>query len=425
MKETLEKTLEKMPGISKPFFRFVTVLLTTVLCLRGRMNFRNMSRYSDLSEKTFSRNFRKDFDFLLFNRTVIEEVVITPATRVAAMDCTFVPKSGDRTYGVDWFRNGSADRNEKGLELSVMAVVDVDRRTAYTLSAMQTPPSKTPKFSRRLRKAEYRELEKCYLFRPHSEMTRTNFYLGQLRTARGMLPEDIRYLVVDGYYSKEKFVTGAVNENLHIVGRLRCDANLRHLYKGPRKKGRGRPKTYDGKVDLRDVSRMELVGEIKKGVSLFTEVVNSVSLKRNIRIAYLLDTRKKKKKEPSHVVLFSTDTEIDARDIVRFYSSRYQIEFIFRDAKQFTGLCDCQAREKESLDFHFNASLSALNLARVEDQKSRPDDGPAVFSMSSHKTRYSNEFLIDRIISMSGIDPDMIKNHPDYEELRNLGSIAA
>ena len=103
------------------------------------MNFRNTS-HSGLSEKTFFRNFRRDFDFLLFNRIAIGEVVGTTGTRVAAMGCTFVPKGGDQTCGVDWFRNGCADRNEKGLDLSVIAIVDVDRKTAYSLSAMQTPP---------------------------------------------------------------------------------------------------------------------------------------------------------------------------------------------------------------------------------------------------------------------------------------------
>ncbi|MEN9502304.1 MAG: hypothetical protein RI964_1589, partial [Pseudomonadota bacterium] len=36
------------------------------------------------------------------------------------------------------------------------------------------------------------------------------------------------------------------------------------------------------------------------------------------------------------------------------------MELLFRDAKQHTGLCDCQATRKEKLDFHFNASLTAL-----------------------------------------------------------------
>jgi len=50
------------------------------------------------------------------------------------------------------------------------------------------------------------------------------------------------------------------------------------------------------------------------------------------------------------------------------YSQRWGIEFLFRDAKQFTGLCNAQTRDAQRLDFHFNASLTALNLAKYEDQ---------------------------------------------------------
>ena len=68
-----------------------------------------------------------------------------------------------------------------------------------------------------------------------------------------------------------------------------------------------------------------------------------VSLKREIRVVYLVDRR-----APSRVrtcLLFSTDVEQDPKQIVQFYKLRFGIEFIFRDAKQFTGLSDCQARD--------------------------------------------------------------------------------
>lgn len=38
---------------------------------------------------------------------------------------------------------------------------------------------------------------------------------------------------------------------------------------------------------------------------------------------------------------------------------------MFRDAKQFTGLTQCQARSDEKLDYHLNASLSGVNVARL------------------------------------------------------------
>ena len=93
-------------------------------------------------------------------------------------------------------------------------------------------------------------------------------------------------------------------------------------------------------------------------------MVFHVSLRRNIRLAYLLDRSNPQK--PRFVVLFSTDVEQDPADIYKLYTLRFQIEFLFRDAKQFTGLTDCQARNSLKLEFHFNASFTALNLAKVE-----------------------------------------------------------
>ena len=71
--------------------------------------------------------------------------------------------------------------------------------------------------------------------------------------------------------------------------------------------------------------------------------------------------------------------------IVEYYQARFQSEFIFRDAKQFTGLSDCQARHLPRLDFHFNASLIALNLAKYEVSSCHSSAKTFVFSMASYK----------------------------------------
>gem|GEM_PF-6450409 len=43
----------------------------------------------------------------------------------------------------------------------------------------------------------------------------------------------------------------------------------------------------------------------------------------------------------------------------------FQIELLLRDAKQFTGLTQCQAQSEQKLHYHFNASLSEINVARL------------------------------------------------------------
>jgi hypothetical protein len=80
---------------------------------------------------------------------------------------------------------------------------------------------------------------------------------------------------------------------------------------------------------------------------------------------------------------------------VELYAARFQIEFLFRDSKQFTGLLDCQARAASALDLHFNASLATLNLVRAEDVGMQQGQEPHVFSIASWKQCHFNERLLD------------------------------
>lgn len=110
--------------------------------------------------------------------------------------------------------------------------------------------------------------------------------------------------MVDGAYAKAGFVSGVVSLKLQMVGKLRCDANRRYLYTGVQNR-RGRPRKYDGKVALNDFQRFtfgetvqpdidlctarEIAGEILSPATLSR--VWHVSLKREIRLAYLIDRR--------------------------------------------------------------------------------------------------------------------------------------
>ena len=132
-----------------------------------------------------------------------------------------------------------------------------------------------------------------------------------------------------------------------------------------------------------------------------------------------------KPEQPRYVVLFSTDCELSAQTIYDYYTLRFQIEFLFRDAKQFTGLQDCQARAKETLHFHFNMALATVGVTKIEGLKEQSTPQPQVFSLASWKQRAFNEHLLDEVISRLALEPTLIKNHPQYEYLRTYGAIAA
>jgi hypothetical protein len=69
---------------------------------------------------------------------------------------------------------------------------------------------------------------------------------------------------------------------------------------------------------------------------------------------------------------------------------------LFRDAKPFTGLTDWQTRSQANLDVHFNASVTAVSLAKLEARQ-QSGQAPSSCSMASLTRRALNQLLIDRI----------------------------
>jgi hypothetical protein len=114
---------------------------------------------------------------------------------------------------------------------------------------------------------------------------------------------------------------------------------------------------------------------------------------------------------------------LSALKIYEYYKSRFQIEFLFRDVKQFLGLNHCQARCKEALHFHFNAAMTALNLIKFEDRLQVKGESRKPISISSWKTRHFNEYLIKRISRFLGFNLSSIKSKSEYESLCNYGVI--
>lgn len=110
---------------------------------------------------------------------------------------------------------------------------------------------------------------------------------------------------------------------------------------------------------------------------------------------------------------------------MNYYQTRFQIEFLYRDAKQHTGLNDFEARSENKLDFHFNMSLSTINVAKITHWLSQNKQTRKPFSMADIKTMYHNELLLERFLIKFGINPNLSKNKTKTLELLNYGKIAA
>ncbi|MEM8641901.1 MAG: IS4 family transposase, partial [Cyanobacteria bacterium P01_G01_bin.54] len=82
-----------------------------------------------------------------------------------------------------------------------------------------------------------------------------------------------------------------------------------------------------------------------------------------------------------------------------------------------------QARSPEAIDTHVNASLTALNLAKVTLEREQSEAESLHFSLASFKSRSLNEHLLYLFIEQFELEPTLIKLHPNYRNLLDYGVI--
>jgi len=125
MEEIVDQILNSMSNCKKTQRIFIAGLLSVLMTFQGKATFRNLSRYSGMHEKFFSRWSRYPFDFTKFNRYLIAQNFPDKTEKIAAIDASFMAKSGRKTDELGYFYNGKAQRAKKGLEMSLISVVDL------------------------------------------------------------------------------------------------------------------------------------------------------------------------------------------------------------------------------------------------------------------------------------------------------------
>lgn len=379
---------------------FIVSVLWHILSIKGRINFLQLERFSPVCEQTFRNQFAKEFDFLSFNKELINQVASDQ--RIIAIDPCYIPKAGKSTYGRGKYWSGVAGTAKWGLDICGFAVVDLVNNTALHLKAWQTPPAE--------------ELEK-------SSLNLLAHYARLVTENADGFKAFSNYMVADAWFSKRPFVQGVKSSGMEFIGRLRDDSVLKYKYTGPRTGKKGAPKKFAGVVDVFNFNPNHFSLDFSnQEMTIYSLVVYSRALKMDIKLAIAIFYNQGK--EMARKLFFSTDLALAGEKIVQYYQARFQIEFLYRDAKQFTGLNNCQARSKNKLDFHFNAALTAVNLAKHDWYKTKGKEEKP-FSMSDYKTMYNNTLMLERFMCRFAINPNTPKNQKIVKELLDYGKIAA
>lgn len=399
--DTIIQKIDKLKGTHAKAF---TEILLLCLSLRGRMNFSQLGRQGEMCEKSYRLYFEKEFDWLEFNSLLVEQVCSDE--KIIGFDPSYIPKSGKHTPDIGYFYSGVASKYKRGLEIGNISVIDINQNTAYHLEAVQSPKSKKDKTK--------------------TGKSLVDHYAEVIIQRAEKLEQISRILVVDGYFAKKKFISQIDEQtNLEIICRLRDDANLNYLYNGKQKEGRGRKRKYDGKIDVKRIDKRK----IKKIYSdeklvLYSANVYSVGLKRVIKLCYaeFLDSEGSLQ---GHKMFFSTNLDTAAQKILKYYRARFQMEFNFRDAKQYTGLNNGQSRSKNKMNFHFNASLTAVNIGKYILRNEEDKKTAMPLSIGNLRIQFQNRNMLYRIFSIYGFDHKLIKLKEKYLDVIKFGSIAA
>jgi hypothetical protein len=391
-------TLHKISTISKWRQTFLLETFTLFLSIKGRINFLQLERYGKYTEQRYRQQFEKAFDFLSFNKELVTEH--GSGHYVIAIDPSFISKAGKKTPGIGYFWSGCAGAVKRGLEITGLAAIDIDNHTGFHLEAVQT------------------------IIKEDDNRSLSGIYAGIITKRKDVLQAISTVVVADAWFAKKSFTDAMLGSGFHFISRFRDDANLKYLYTGGSTGKPGRPKKHDGKINHQNIHKtiFERV-ETESGHVLYTAIIYSVSLERNVRLVHLETTNGKGKN--GYKLYFCTDTEMNAALILKYYQSRFQIEFLYRDAKQHTGLTDGQARSENKLHFQFNTALSAINIAKITHWLALPKDQRKAFSMNDIKTMNHNALLINCFFVKFGINPNLIKNQNHVKELIYYGTIAA
>ena len=401
----VSKILSQMTGIFKPQQKAIFALLGAQMCFSGRATMRNLSRYGAGSAKRLRRWATKGFDFYRLNEHLLSDTQALSfdqndpqrPQQAILIDSTFTNKSGKHTEGLGFFHNGcSASNNkmERGLEFTLFAGLNLDEQRAYAIAVTQTKNDKSAL------KVAIDELT-----------TNSEYYL-----------EISKYVVADGYYAKNSFISEVTQHGFEVVTLLRRDAALRHLYTGPYS-GRGRPKRYADRVNYKELNDWERDEELIDDLTIYSKIVNYKAWNRDLRVLVIVN------RSGAHRILCSTDLTLSTAEILKLYQQRFKIEFLFRDGKQHTGLGHAQTLDSEGQEYFANASFTTLNMLRLEARGQAISRGESprgqVSSIRSLKVRQHNELILDLFISMLGESREHEKVKEAYEVVSKVGVVAA
>ena len=354
---------------------------------------------------------------------------------MVAGDEVVVSKAGKETHGLDRFFSGIQQRVIPSLSFFALSLVNVREERSYPMQIVQVVKSPQEKAASKAKAEARKTAEKKKRGRPKGSKNKAkqegvalNAELLRIQKALKSLLETVgttlklRYVVLDGHFGNYPSAFMIKQVNLNLISKMRFDVALYPAFQGEYS-GTGRPAKYGEKVNVRQLDTKYLK-ETSTDDHLRTEIYQGQFYNKEfafiLNVVVILKTNLKTKAQ-AHVVLFSTDLETAYDKIIKFYSLRFQIEFNFRDAKQYWGLEDFMNVKETAVTNAANLSFFMVNLSYALLLPFR-EQQPA-YSILDLKSHYRGCRYAFETIKMLPQKPDAILLADIFQQIARLGAI--
>lgn len=404
MTEIITLTICLAPYVSKTQLRQLQQIIMGLLCIPGRVTMLSLSRWSEAggSYRTIQRWFQSTLDWGMLLWAVIKVHLLDPnGVYLLAGDDVVVSKAGKNTYGVGRFYSSIAQRAIPSLSFFALSVIDVNQRRSYPVAIEQHIPAlKAPEtVSQEAKRGRGRPKgSKSHAKTAPTLSTELTLLQSLLRVVlKRIAPLPVKHLVLDGYFGTYSTSWVVRDCDLHLISKLRHNAALYFPYNGPKPK-RGPTPRYGDKLDykaLPENARCSSATEAHTIIDTYQMTVLHKDFSEALNVVILVRTETRMHRS-SHVVLFSTDLCLTAAQITDYYRLRFQIEFNFRDAKQYWGLEDFMNVSSAAVTNAANLAFLMVNLSAVllpTHRQQQPDFSVFDLKMHFRTRRYLREVI--------------------------------
>ena len=398
------------PEVTLTTIRQFNHIALALLALTGRVTMLGISRWTTNggSYRTVQRFFATALPwpalFWLFFRTHLFD---PDDVYLLAGDETIVTKSGKHTPGLDRFFASLYGKPVPGLAFFALSLISTKLRRSFPIALEQVVRSPEEKAATQAKAAKKTAKRKPGRPKGSSakakatpdlspELSRIqSLILALLARIGGKLP--LTYLLLDGHFGNAAALHMALGCTLQLISKLRSDSALYLPYDGPYA-GRGPKRIYGDKLNPRAIPEQYLhQTSVEKDIEtrIYQVKVLHKTFAQTLNVVCIVKTNLKTQAQ-AHVLLFSSDLALAAEKVIDYYCLRFQLEFNFRDAKQYWGLEDFMTTNPTRVENAANLSLFMVNLVeRVlrDERREQPEMSVLDLKAQCRGTKYVEETI--------------------------------